>query len=1183
MSNIFDAWQKAEGGGGDGDYSSAGAGVELGATTSPAVVDLLKKIQRPPQSAMKSTTSSISVAKISTNPFAPVPQVSNISSPLAKSISKGSFSSFAPSSPFAQASQVPQGSSGMSEEIFSDPLLSLQRLDFPTHRARKSLIGQAGWSIVAAEAAGGYIFFGTSDGRLIYWKPSEGIRSTEVDVVSRPSSSDIRQSNSWPTIRNIFADPTGSYVLVTLHTPETYYVDCRSNKAQKLTKWENIYVTSIAFEHELSTKASTKSILLGSMDGSIYEVLIDHSGKDRTPSKVHQLELHMGQNGNRTGKFGGNGCGITALEFIELPTTAPSISSNQLVALAVTISYPTTTALSGVTTEATVHFHTFWGPVSAGFESLFRHSREEKPGFFQELVGGVLPSGAELHIYKEGEKKTLGGEKRRSSSIVHQKQLGINKNGSGAMGLRYAVLTGVGIYHGKLDPLNKDVGGGALQPYPNTTRGVTIIPHSMMVTEHHFLLLYPERLVALSCLTGHVAAEAEMDVQWGNILRILPCKWWLEGERSGGPDQQSPLWLVTDRYPIQIVLSKEGRNVWIAYLEKAVKAADVASSEAFLDLAQQHCSNAYEKGIARHVQAGWLFRKGDNIMAAKLYATSVGAPFEEIALRFLSAGLDHALRVYVSECLENAPLVHKMQRTMLSTLLVQLYLQALAEGEETKQKQLNAELANCLTRHVDSLDSCTTASMLTAHGRFDELLLYVEAGGDYERAVAHHIAQGPNYSAALNILHKAPFDKAEPLIYRYSAVLVDADPEGTIKMWIEKPELKPTKLIPALVRYSKHRRHSGKPSAVGPDWAVTYLEHCIDTHKVQEPAIHNHLLALYAEQEKDREMEKQKKERGEEGGSSSYSLEVLEISPLLKFLSRPPNQRCFDVKYALRVCSQLGLQAACVKIYSSMGLFEEAVELALKVDPALARADASMPSNPEVRKRLWLQIARHEIQREAAEEKTEGLTERRGAERTTTPRALSILNECDLLKIEDILPFFPPFSIVASFKEEICKSLEDHKTRIEGLRAEMEEYTESVDAIQAEIKSLRERTLKISNIQPCEECYERAVSQECYVFPCGHAFHSECLFRALRPYLSLEQVKRVTELLDQLGRKNLSSGEVQDVTDNARATRFKSSLQMELDSLLAADCPLCGEVMIGSIDKPLGRDDGEEERLRWKV
>ncbi len=47
--------------------------------------------------------------------------------------------------------------------------------------------------------------------------------------------------------------------------------------------------------------------------------------------------------------------------------------------------------------------------------------------------------------------------------------------------------------------------------------------------------------------------------------------------------------------------------------------------------------------------------------------------------------------IYHSKC-------NQMQRTMLSTLLVQLYLQALAEGEETKQKQLNAELANCLTR-----------------------------------------------------------------------------------------------------------------------------------------------------------------------------------------------------------------------------------------------------------------------------------------------------------------------------------------------------------------------------------------------------------------------------------------------------------------------------------------------------
>ena len=50
---------------------------------------------------------------------------------------------------------------------------------------------------------------------------------------------------------------------------------------------------------------------------------------------------------------------------------------------------------------------------------------------------------------------------------------------------------------------------------------------------------------------------------------------------------------------------------------------------------------------------------------------------------------------------------------------------------------------------------------------------------------------------------------------------------------------------------------------------------------------------------------------------------------------------CYDLKYALRLCSEHGLKAACVKIYSVMGLFEEAVELALQVDVDLAKTHAN--------------------------------------------------------------------------------------------------------------------------------------------------------------------------------------------------------------------------------------------------
>lgn len=56
--------------------------------------------------------------------------------------------------------------------------------------------------------------------------------------------------------------------------------------------------------------------------------------------------------------------------------------------------------------------------------------------------------------------------------------------------------------------------------------------------------------------------------------------------------------------------------------------------------------------------------------------------------------------------------------------------------------------------------------------------------------------------------------------------------------------------------------------------------------------------------------------------------------------------------------------------------------------------------------------------------------------------------ECELLKIEDILPFFPDFVVIDSFKREICVSLEEYNGKIESLRKEMEDYTLSTEAVQ---------------------------------------------------------------------------------------------------------------------------------------
>jgi hypothetical protein len=69
------------------------------------------------------------------------------------------------------------------------------------------------------------------------------------------------------------------------------------------------------------------------------------------------------------------------------------------------------------------------------------------------------------------------------------------------------------------------------------------------------------------------------------------------------------------------------------------------------------------------------------------------------------------------------------------------------------------------------------------------------------------------------------------------------------------------------------------------------------------------------------------------------------------------------MQYALRLCSQHGRLHACVVIYGALGLFEEAVNLALRHnDLELARINADKVIEDDIlRKRLWLRILEYII------------------------------------------------------------------------------------------------------------------------------------------------------------------------------------------------------------------------------
>jgi vacuolar protein sorting-associated protein 18 len=246
-----------------------------------------------------------------------------------------------------------------------------------------------------------------------------------------------------------------------------------------------------------------------------------------------------------------------------------------------------------------------------------------------------------------------------------------------------------------------------------------------------------------------------------------------------------------------------------------------------------------------------------------------------------------------------------------------------------------------------------------------------------------------------------------------------------------------------------------------------------------------------------------------------------------------------------------------------MGLFEEAVDLALAVDLQLAKANADKPADADLRKRLWLKIAKHTVLQRG----TEGAA-----------AATAILGECgDLLKIEDVLPFFPDFAVIDSFKADICSTLEAYNARIEQLRAEMQEYTESAEATQAEIIALKNRSLYVSSSQLCELCDAPALTQEFYLFPCGHAFHSQCLGAHMQQHLNSGQRSEVTRLREQIAVAESTA------VMTKRAALQLEAMRSELDGFVAAECVLCGELMVQSIDQPLVLRGDTDEAKQWDL
>ncbi|KAL1919217.1 uncharacterized protein VTP21DRAFT_1909 [Calcarisporiella thermophila] len=962
-----------------------------------------------------------------------------------------------------------------------------------------------------------------SNNKMIMALESFHILRIDLNQAHEVEDIELPRKPSDGKIRRIFFDPTGRHLIISTDTGENFYLYEKWKKAKPLARLKGIVINCVAWNKARGrgTEASTHEILIGSTQGHIYETEIEPTDEFFKREDKYVKQVYVMPESDP----------ITGLHFEQFP-----VESRKYLVIATTATrIYQFIGIVGSSTEG-----------GAIFENLFAQ-HDINPGF-QELPGDL--SHSELHFFNEYQ------------DIQYQ---GVAKN--------FAWLTGPGIYHGDLVFGSQSAGDSVIDnaqllPYPGTSQDEFSTdpsyaadgPLSLALTKFHFILLYKDRVRAICRLNDQLTYEELIPLDPGHHVKHMTVD-----------TAKNTFWIYTNASIYELIVSKEDRDVWKIYLQMKQ-----------YDMAREYCKNAAQMDIVVTTRANDYFSQGRYLLSADYYAQSTVA-FEEVALKFVERHEMDPLRMFLLKKLERLKKEDRLQKTLLATWLVEIYMNKMnlledlvnvgdgvVENFKAEQEVLEDEFKSFLQTYKSNLDRKTTYKLIGGHGRTAQLLFYASLIGDYDKVISHYV-QVSDYEKALEILSK---HGTTDLHYKFAPVLMEKVPYDTVSVWMRTPNLNPRHLIPALLKYD----HSQHPD-LDANQAIRYLSYVVTHQNNTDPVVHNFLVTLYATQPSSDE------------------------SGLLQYLAQEGREGKYELDYALRVCSQHGRIQSCIRIYGQMGLYEEAVELALKChDLELARINADKPEDdPSLRKKLWLQIARHVIE-----------------EKKNVKEAMSVLKQCDLLTIDDILPFFPDFVVIDDLKGEICAALEEYNQRIEDLKAEMDEATKSAENIRVDIRELRSRFAIIHPAENCVICSLPLLSRQFYIFPCQHAFHADCLVGQVKRHLTSRQVRRLVELQEQLARellpnhkssasgaeshyrrlasvttgavgglKNMifpeqSAGGGEDDAGVAVVSRM-DQLKEEIDDVVAGECLLCGEVMIRSIDQPFIAEEERELVASWVI
>ncbi|TGZ52451.1 hypothetical protein CRM22_010621 [Opisthorchis felineus] len=444
--------------------------------------------------------------------------------------------------------------------------------------------------------------------------------------------------------------------------------------------------------------------------------------------------------------------------------------------------------------------------------------------------------------------------------------------------------------------------------------------------------------------------------------------------------------------------------------------------------------------------------------------------------------------------------------------------------------------------------------LIESHGIDAEIVFLAELLGDHPRLVNHYMRLGMHKDALRTL---GASSRCISLVYDYATTLALSCPEDVVTVWLRLGKLlDPVKLLPAIM-------------LLPPKHAMRYLQTAVDRYGCTDQAVHHLLISLCAEASSP--LSNQAPESADSkdylmsylestsahalnmvdaAGHSQFSLQELMSTTLSSEASDEPSSLLmgfdtsfmqsslpYDPGFVLRTCKETGHLQGTVFILKLLGMHQQALQTAIDSDNIpLAKAIAQNEAlNVETRRQLWMIIARHVI-----------------GKQSNMQEATSLLRECPLLKLEDLLPYFHDFVTIDQFKDAICASLDSYHQRIGEVKREMHVTMRSTNALRKQLDTLRYRYEELDVANRCVHCKHILLLRAFYVFPCGHQFHMNCLIHLIQPLLTAEEKTELNDLL-RMQQQGVCASSV--------------DLQNKLDHIIASDCVSCGQPAIAGVSR----------------